>query len=82
MIAAAFSFGDESGDLATLVKLVRVALLAPALLVLGVVTEGRGVRYSMKHPPVPWFVIGFLALGLLPPGRELDLELGFGEGVR
>jgi uncharacterized membrane protein YadS len=47
------------------VKLVRVALLAPALLVLGVVTEGRGVRYSMKHPPVPWFVIGFLALGVL-----------------
>jgi uncharacterized integral membrane protein (TIGR00698 family) len=65
VIAAAVSFGDESGDLATLVKLVRVALLAPALLVLGVVTEGRGVRYSMKHPPVPWFVIGFLALGVL-----------------
>jgi uncharacterized integral membrane protein (TIGR00698 family) len=65
VIAAAFSWGSESGDLATLVKLVRVALLAPALLVLGVVTEGRGLRYSMKHPPVPWFVIGFLALGIL-----------------
>jgi len=35
------------------------------LLVLGLVTEGRGVRYSLKHPPVPGFVLGFLALGIL-----------------
>jgi uncharacterized integral membrane protein (TIGR00698 family) len=65
VIAAAFTWGSASGDLGTLVKLVRVVLLAPALLVLGIVTEGRGVRYSLRHPPVPWFVIGFLALGLL-----------------
>ena len=65
VIAAAFSFGDVGGDLGTLVKLVRVVLLAPALLVLGFVSEGHGVRYSMKHPPVPWFVIGFVALGIL-----------------
>jgi len=64
VIAAAFSWGDASGDLGTLVKLVRVVLLAPAILVLGFVTEGGGVRYSLKHPPVPWFVIGFLALGI------------------
>jgi len=65
VIAAAFTWGSASGDLGTLVKLVRVALLAPALLVLGIVTEGRGVRYSLKHPPVPWFVIGFLVLGIV-----------------
>jgi len=65
VIAAAFTWGSASGDLGTLVKLARVVLLAPALLVLGFVTEGRGVRYSLKHPPVPWFVLGFLALGIL-----------------
>jgi uncharacterized integral membrane protein (TIGR00698 family) len=65
VVAAAFTWGSASGDLGTLVKLARVVLLAPALLVLGFANEGRGVRYSMKHPPVPWFVIGFLALGTL-----------------
>ncbi|HTO98215.1 MAG TPA: putative sulfate exporter family transporter [Myxococcales bacterium] len=64
VIAAAFTWGNASGDLGTLVKLVRVVLLAPALLALGIATRGHGVRYSFKEPPVPWFVIGFLALGI------------------
>ena len=80
VIAAAFTWGTASGDLGTLVKLVRVVLLAPALVVLGLVTEGRGVRYSFHHPPVPWFVIGFLALGIvgslggLPGGSRAALS--------
>jgi uncharacterized integral membrane protein (TIGR00698 family) len=64
VIAAAFTWGDATGDLGTLVKLARVVLLAPALLVLGFAMRGPGVRYSWKEPPVPWFVIGFLALGI------------------
>lgn len=65
VIAAAFTWGPQSGDLGTLVKLTRVVLLAPALLALGAATRGRGVRYSLRDPPIPWFVIGFLALGVL-----------------
>src|SRR3954464_1512091 len=64
VIAAAFTWGDATGDLGTLVKLARVVLLAPALLVLGFAMRGTGVRYTWKEPPVPWFVIGFLALGI------------------
>lgn len=67
VIAAAFTWGPQSGDLGTLVKLTRVVLLAPALLALGLVARepgGAGPRYSVKDPPVPWFVIGFLALGI------------------
>jgi uncharacterized integral membrane protein (TIGR00698 family) len=64
VIAAAFTWGNASGDLGTLVKLARVVLLAPALLALGLLMRGPGVRYSWKEPPVPWFVIGFIALGV------------------
>jgi uncharacterized integral membrane protein (TIGR00698 family) len=64
VIAAAFTWGNASGDLGTLVKLARVVLLAPALLALGILLRGPGVRYSWKEPPIPWFVIGFLALGV------------------
>jgi uncharacterized integral membrane protein (TIGR00698 family) len=73
VIAAAMTWGAQSGDLGMLVKLTRVALLAPALLALGLVSRGSGPRYSLQEPPVPWFVIGFLVLGtagsfgLLPP---------------
>lgn len=80
VIAAAFTWGQASGDLGTLVKLTRVVLLAPALLALGLVTHGGGVKYSLKDPPVPWFVIGFLVLGtagsfgLLPSVVKADLS--------
>ncbi|HZX97728.1 MAG TPA: putative sulfate exporter family transporter [Myxococcales bacterium] len=73
VIAAAFTWGAASGDLGTLVKLTRVVLLAPALLALGFVTRGHGVRYSVKNPPIPWFVIGFLLLGT---ARSLGLLPG------
>ncbi|HET9451066.1 MAG TPA: putative sulfate exporter family transporter [Aggregicoccus sp.] len=66
VMAAAFSWGTEAGDLGTLVKLTRVVLLAPALVVLGLVSgAGAKLKYSWKEPPIPWFVIGFLAIGVL-----------------
>lgn len=65
VMAAAFTWGTASGDMGTLVKLTRVVLLAPALVVLGLATGGgvKGMRFSWQEPPVPWFVIGFLAVG-------------------
>jgi uncharacterized integral membrane protein (TIGR00698 family) len=65
VMAAAFTWGTATGDMGTLVKLTRVVLLAPALVILGLVLDGgaKGQRYSWKEPPIPWFVIGFLAVG-------------------
>ncbi|MBZ4420226.1 YeiH family protein [Myxococcus sp. RHSTA-1-4] len=66
VMAAAFTWGTAAGDLGTLVKLTRVVLLAPTLVVLGLVSGAGGkVRYSWKEPPIPWFVLGFLAVGSL-----------------
>jgi uncharacterized integral membrane protein (TIGR00698 family) len=73
-VAAGFAFSAKAGGLATLVKLVRVALLAPLLLVLAFWHAGARkdvvkVHYSRLIPPFLW---GFLALfamnslGLLP----------------
>jgi uncharacterized integral membrane protein (TIGR00698 family) len=65
VMAAAYTWGTASGDLATLVKLTRVVLLAPTLLVLAwaVGRAAGSIRYSWKNPPIPWFVIGFLLVG-------------------
>ena len=65
VMAAAFTWGTATGDMGTLVKLTRVVMLAPALLVLGLLLGSRdtGLKYSWKEPPIPWFVLGFLAVG-------------------
>lgn len=66
VMAAAFTWGTAAGDMGTLVKLTRVVLLAPALVVLGLMSGGgKKLSYSWKEPPIPWFVIGFLAVGVV-----------------
>src|SRR5207248_10998297 len=65
VLAAAFAGGSATGGLGRLVRLPGVVLRARALLALGLVTTERGtVKWTWKDPPVPWFVIGFLALGI------------------
>ncbi|MDN5347306.1 MAG: hypothetical protein PWP65_870 [Clostridia bacterium] len=61
VIAAAQAGGAESIDTAILVKLGRVALLAPVVILLGLFFDGqrRGVRQPL---PIPWFIFGFLAM--------------------
>jgi uncharacterized integral membrane protein (TIGR00698 family) len=75
VVAAAFAFSPGAGSIGTLVKLVRVALLAPFTFVLAIAyarrksTSGVAIRYSRLVPPFFW---GFIAaalmntLGLIP----------------
>jgi uncharacterized integral membrane protein (TIGR00698 family) len=65
VVAAGFTFGPDAGTLATLVKLARVALLAPFLLVLTMLSgraEGAGIN---ARKLIPGFIWGFLALAIL-----------------
>lgn len=70
VLAAGAAMGPTALDLATLVKLVRVALLAPALLVLGFMARGatalneQAARAAgQRRVLLPGFLIGFLLLG-------------------
>ncbi len=67
VVAAAFAYSAPAGALATLVKLVRVTLLAPYMFVLGFVFSRqagskRTIPYSKLVPPFVW---GFASLALL-----------------
>ena len=75
VVGAGFSVSDETGEVATLVKLIRVAMLAPVVLVISILVRRHtdGVVTDGKRPPVlPAFVVGFLifaalnSLGLIP----------------
>lgn len=74
VVGAGFSISNEAGEIATVVKLIRVAMLAPVILIASIIVR----RYAnfegpMQRPPIlPGFVVGFLFLvcvnsfGLLP----------------
>ncbi|AVO39057.1 YeiH family protein [Pukyongiella litopenaei] len=75
VVGAGFSVSDEVGEVATLVKLIRVAMLAPVVLVISVLVRryAEDTATEGKRPPVlPAFVVGFLifatlnSLGLIP----------------
>jgi len=67
VVAAGFTYSEKAGALATLVKLVRVALLAPLVFVLAAVWARRHVTPMRVHYTrlIPPFIWGFIAMALL-----------------
>lgn len=65
-VGAGYSMGHETGDVATVIKLMRVAMLLPVILVAVMITRARGVEPGAKRPPLlPWFAVGFVLLAAL-----------------
>jgi uncharacterized integral membrane protein (TIGR00698 family) len=68
VVAAAFQDGQRAGEFGTIAKLSRVVLLAPMVIGMGVVASKRasrraaGAQETAGHLPIPWFVLGFIAL--------------------
>lgn len=79
-VGAAAAGGPVATEVGTIAKLARVALLAPALLVLGAFAAralGTGPA-GQARVPIPWFAVGFLVASLvassgLLPKPALDL---------
>jgi uncharacterized integral membrane protein (TIGR00698 family) len=77
VVGAGYSMSRETGDAATVVKLMRVAMLLPVILCATLVTRAQGAEAAGKggqRPPLlPGFAIGFLLLaavnstGWVPP---------------
>jgi len=65
VLAAAFPVSTLSGQVATLVKLVRVLMLGPVVLFFSVRERDRFAHAPSLTMLVPWFIVGFLALGAL-----------------
>ncbi len=71
VVGAGYSMSETTGDTATYVKLLRVSLLAPVILVLSLALRGRdGEGGDAPKALLPTFVIAF---GLLVVARSLGL---------
>ena len=56
----------ETGDTATVVKLMRVATLLPVLVCAAMITRMQGVDSSGERPPLlPWFAVAFFILACI-----------------
>ena len=66
-IGGGFSYSADAGEVATIVKLTRVALLAPMLMLVALWlgrggSDGEGAARARIPLRLPWFILGFLAL--------------------
>ncbi|QNA87133.1 putative sulfate exporter family transporter [Sphingomonas sp. So64.6b] len=59
-LGAGYSYSKDAGDIAAIVKLTRVAMLAPVLAIVALFLRGDASR--AKGPGIPWFVVGFFVL--------------------
>lgn len=82
VVGAGYSVSDEAGATATFVKLLRVALLVPVVVMLSLIFARHRVPGQGGSLPIPFFVIGFAVLvligsaGIIPPAvTALLLEL-------
>lgn len=63
VVGAGYSMSAETGDVATVVKLLRVAMLLPVIVVTVVSYRRSGAQPGAKRPPLlPGFAIVFVAL--------------------
>jgi len=63
VVGAGYSLSPVSGDVATLVKLMRVAMLLPVIVFAAMLTRSRGDAGGGERPPLlPWFAVAFAVI--------------------
>src|SRR4249919_217078 len=62
VVGAGYAISTEAGDTATVVKLMRVAMLLPVILATTLLIRSKGVGEGERPPILPWFLAVFLAL--------------------
>ncbi len=68
VVAAGFTFSQESGEVATVVKLTRNIFIAPVILLFSYISAKESSQKADKVNLVeifPWFVLGFLLVALI-----------------
>ena len=63
VVGAGYGMSRETGDVATFVKLMRVATLVPVIVFAVMLTRARAKEAGTKRPPLlPWFAVAFAVL--------------------
>uniref|UniRef100_UPI00404A5719 YeiH family protein n=1 Tax=Fluviicola sp. TaxID=1917219 RepID=UPI00404A5719 len=72
---AGFSVGEEVGEAAITIKLARVALLTPGLILMNFLINRKKASSWKDHFKLPWYLIGFIGITIL--GTFVSFPDGF-----
>lgn len=82
VVGAGYSFSQQTGDTATVVKLMRVAMLLPVILCAALITRSQCAEGTTRPPLLPWFAVAFVVLAAVnstgvvaAPVRELGNDV-------
>lgn len=62
VVGAGYIISDQTGEISTLVKLIRVACLVPVVIAISLITHRSRADSPDKRPLLPWFLVAFVAL--------------------
>jgi uncharacterized integral membrane protein (TIGR00698 family) len=62
VVGAGYIISDQSGEISTLVKLIRVACLVPVVLTISLLMRHGRSMASGNFPLLPWFLVAFVVL--------------------
>ena len=62
VVGAGYIISDQTGEISTLVKLIRVACLVPVVVTISLITHRSRAESPDKRPLLPWFLVAFVVL--------------------
>mgnify|MGYP001826936164 FL=1 len=62
VVGAGYIISDQTGEISTLVKLIRVACLVPVVITISLVMHRHRSPDAAGGPLLPWFLVAFVAL--------------------
>lgn len=77
VVGAGYGMSHQTGDVATLVKLMRVAMLLPVIVFAAALTRAHSEHAASRPPLLPWFAVAFAALvainstGIIPAALQV-----------
>ena len=65
VVGAGYGMSPQTGDVATVVKLMRVAMLLPVIVCAAMITRAQGDTSGARPPLLPWFAVAFVILAAI-----------------
>jgi len=65
VVGAGYIISDQTGEISTLVKLIRVACLVPVVVTISLIMHRRRSPDADGQPLLPWFLVAFVVLVLV-----------------
>ncbi|MFI4912499.1 MAG: YeiH family protein [Sedimentisphaeraceae bacterium JB056] len=65
VVAAGFSINDSVGDTATIIKMLRVLMIGPIVIILSLMLRNKGESQTAKKGFLPYYIIGFAICSII-----------------